>query len=149
MYIWLSFFLMTGYMYFIGLMLGSPLKKDYSASMEATNKLRYTSLTNLNIDIPNILSEYKKRIYTGMILDIGGTYMFSILYFTFCSSTLNKLFSNLYFQFPFYFPWFIIDFPPIGMVNKIGWISLSIIFSIFWSIIYSNLKTVGRSLHVN
>lgn len=140
-YIWLQFLIITGYIFFSGIMIGSPLRKNYSTARTATNILKYTSLDDLNYNTEKILSESKHRIYTGMLLDILGTHTLNTILILFSLVTMKTLFSNLYLNFPFYFPWFVIDFPPIGMVNRLGWISLSIIMSYIWSISYARFRS--------
>lgn len=141
MYIWLQFLIITGYIFFSGIMIGSPLRKNYSTARTATNILKYNSVDNLHYDTAKILSESKHRIYTGMLLDILGTHTLNTILILFSLVTMKTLFSNLYLNFPFYFPWFVIDFPPIGMVNRLGWISLSIIMSYIWSLSYARIRS--------
>jgi len=135
----INLFIATGFMVFAGIQFGKPLRSDYSKLMIMYNKLMANDIT-LNINVKKELAAAKDSFTKALVLDLVVSWFASIFLLSFYATAMRSAFSSTYLQLPFTFPWFTIDFPPVHMTNKLGWITLSITFSYIWSFIFSKLK---------
>jgi hypothetical protein len=115
-----------------------PVRHNYEEVLTTWQSLRIRKKNEINKPIFDTIKNVEPHVIKPILLDLFFSYSLSLVLIANYTLNIKRLFSNVYIQLPFYIPGIVVDFPPFGMINKLGWISLSIISSIIISIIYSS-----------